>query len=70
LLQEKPKVLPKSPMGVAIDYTLSNWQALLRYTEDSDLQIDNKSAVFAPSWWAGATGFFTEVTKAGELEPC
>jgi len=44
LLTEKPKVLPKSPMGVAIDYTLSNWEALLRYTEDGDLQIDNNGA--------------------------
>jgi hypothetical protein len=41
LQTEKPKVLPKSPMGVAIDYTLSNWEALLRYTEEGDLQIDN-----------------------------
>jgi len=44
LLAEKPKVLPKSPMGVAIDYTLSNWEALLRYTEDGDLEIDNNRA--------------------------
>lgn len=44
LQTEKPKVLPKSPMGVAIDYTLSNWEALLRYTEDGDLEIDNNAA--------------------------
>lgn len=44
LLMEKPKVLPKSPIGVAIDYTLSNWEALLRYTEDGDLEIDNNRA--------------------------
>jgi hypothetical protein len=44
LQAEKPKVLPKSPMGVAIDYTLSNWEALLRYTEDGDLEIDNNGA--------------------------
>ncbi|MGA8870070.1 MAG: IS66 family transposase [Candidatus Acidiferrales bacterium] len=44
LQTEKPKVLPKSPMGVAIDYTLSNWEALLRYTEDGDLKIDNNGA--------------------------
>jgi transposase len=44
LQTEKPKVLPKSPMGVAIDYTLSNWEALLRYTEDGDLEIDNNRA--------------------------
>jgi hypothetical protein len=33
-------------MGVEIDYTLSNWQALLRYIEDGDLQIDNNSAKY------------------------
>jgi len=44
LEMEKPKVLPKSPMGVAIDYTLSNWEALLRYTDDGDLEIDNNGA--------------------------
>ena len=44
LEMEKPKVLPKSPMGVAIDYTLSNWEALLRYTDDGDLEIDNNHA--------------------------
>jgi transposase len=44
LQTEKPKVLAKSPMSVAIDYTLSNWEALGRYTEDGDLEIDNNRA--------------------------
>jgi transposase len=44
LQTEKPKVLPKSPIGVAIDYTPSNWEALLRYTEDGELEIDNNGA--------------------------
>jgi hypothetical protein len=44
LQTEKLKVLPKSPIGVAIDYTLSNWEALLRYTEDGELEIDNNGA--------------------------
>jgi hypothetical protein len=41
LEQEQPKVLPKSPEGQAIAYALSNWQALIRYAEDGDLEIDN-----------------------------
>jgi hypothetical protein len=41
---EKPKVLPKSAIGNAIDYTLKNWQALLRYCQDGDLEIDNNNA--------------------------
>ena len=34
-------VLPKSPMGKAISYTLSRIDALQVYTTDSKLQIDN-----------------------------
>jgi transposase len=35
------EILPKSEAGKAIAYTLKNWPALLRYTEDGDLSIDN-----------------------------
>jgi len=38
---EREKVLPKSPIGQAISYALSNWEALIRYCEDGDLEIDN-----------------------------
>jgi transposase len=41
---EQPKVLPKSLIGLAIAYTLKNWQALTRYTTDGFLDIDNNSA--------------------------
>ena len=44
LERERPQVLPKSPIGQAIAYTLSNWEALVRYTEDGDLEIDNNGA--------------------------
>jgi transposase len=44
LQRERPKVLPKSPEGQAISYTLSNWAALVRYAEDGDLEIDNNGA--------------------------
>ena len=36
--------VPKSPLGQAIAYTLSNWTALERYTADGDLSIDNNAA--------------------------
>jgi hypothetical protein len=36
--------LPKSPEGQAIAYALSNWKALVRYSEDGDLEIDNNGA--------------------------
>ena len=34
-------VLPRSPLGKAIRYTLNNWKALSRYTEAPYLSIDN-----------------------------
>ena len=37
-------MLPKSPIGQAIAYTLSNWDALVRYCQDGDLEIDNNGA--------------------------
>src|SRR2546426_2100760 len=37
-------VLPKSPMGQAIMYTLNQWDALCVYTTDGDLAIDNNAA--------------------------
>jgi transposase len=44
LERERPHVLPKSPEGEAIAYTLSNWKALIRYCQDGDLEIDNTGA--------------------------
>ena len=37
-------VLPKSPMGLAIAYTLNQWDALCVYTTDGALEIDNNVA--------------------------
>lgn len=44
LERERASVLPKSPEGAAQHYTLANWAALHRYTEDGDLEIDNNGA--------------------------
>jgi len=43
LLEIQPEVLPKSPEGRAVRYTLKNWTALTRYCEDGDLAIDNNA---------------------------
>ena len=37
-------VLPRSPEGIAMSYTLSNWKALCSYAADGDLAIDNNAA--------------------------
>ncbi|HEY5716439.1 MAG TPA: IS66 family transposase [Psychromonas sp.] len=34
-------LLPKSYLGIAVSYTLNNWQALTRYVENGELGIDN-----------------------------
>ena len=44
LERERPHVLPKSPIAQAMAYTLSNWEALVRYAQDGDLEIDNNGA--------------------------
>jgi transposase len=38
---EQPKVLPKSPIGEAISYSLNHWGALIRPLEAGFLEIDN-----------------------------
>jgi transposase len=43
LREIQTEVLPKSPEGRAVRYTLKNWTALTRYCEDGDLQIDNNA---------------------------
>ncbi len=43
LLEIQAEVLPKSPEGRAVRYTLKNWTALTRYCEDGDLEIDNNA---------------------------
>jgi hypothetical protein len=39
--RQQSEVLPKSPEGAAIAYTLSNWKALIRYCDDGDPEIYN-----------------------------
>ncbi len=41
LLGLQPEVLPKSPAGAAVRYALNQWEALTRFLEDGELEIDN-----------------------------
>ena len=43
LRELQAEVLPKSPAGRAVRYTLKNWTALTRYCNDGDLEIDNNA---------------------------
>jgi transposase len=42
--EQRVVVLPKSPLGQAVQYALNQWPALLRYTADGRLAIDNNVA--------------------------
>jgi len=41
LLELQQEILPKSPSGAAVRYALNQWEALTRFLEDGDLEIDN-----------------------------
>ena len=41
---EQGRILPKSPIGEAVQYAHNQWTALSRYIEDGDLDIDNNAA--------------------------
>jgi transposase len=43
MLAELPKVLPKSPIGQALAYSLQRWGKLSIYTTEARLQIDNNA---------------------------
>lgn len=42
--EQKPGVLPKSPLGTAIGYASNHWEALKRYLERGFLSLDNNLA--------------------------
>jgi transposase len=44
LVGQQARALPKSPLGGAVGYAVSNWAALMRYTEQGYLGIDNNLA--------------------------
>jgi hypothetical protein len=44
LAHEVPRVLPKSKIGEAVGYTVSQWPTLIQYVEDGQLTIDNSPA--------------------------
>jgi transposase len=43
-LEHRGRVLPKSKMGKAIDYTLKLWKGLTRFLEDPRIPLDNNAA--------------------------
>jgi hypothetical protein len=48
LVAQRARALPKSPLGESASYALSNWEALMRYTEQGYLSIDNNLSERTP----------------------
>jgi transposase len=44
MLDELPQVLPKSPLGIALAYTLPRWEGLSAYAMHGQIEIDNNLA--------------------------
>ncbi len=44
LLSIQPQVPPKGLLSKAINYTLNQWECLIRYLEDGNISIDNNAA--------------------------
>jgi hypothetical protein len=66
MAEQRPKVLPKSPLGGAIGYALGNRVALTRYTEVGFLAIDNDACERALRGIAVGRGNWTFVgSEAG-----
>ncbi len=73
LTEQSRLALPKSPIGQAIAYARSNWEALCRYPEHEDLSIDNNLAerMLRARRSVAATGRSSAVTAvAGRRRSC
>jgi hypothetical protein len=65
LLELQPEVLPKSPSGAAVRYSLNQWQALTRFLQDGELEIDNGATERANRDIALGRGNWTFFGRAG-----
>jgi transposase len=72
LLELQPEVLAKSPAGAAVRYALNQWEALTRFLEDGELEIDNGATERANRdiAVAAATGHSLAATAAARRQPC
>jgi transposase len=68
LVAEAPKVLPKSPIGEAIQYALNHWAALERPLEAGFLELDNGACerAFKPVALGRRNWLFAGSDKGGE----
>jgi transposase len=65
---ERPKVLPRSPIGEAIQYALNHWEALKRPLEAGFLELDNGASerAFKPVALGRKNWLFAGSDKGGQ----
>jgi transposase len=65
---ERPKVLPKSPIGEAIQYALNHWEALKRPLDAGFLELDNGASerAFKPVALGRKNWLFAGSDKGGQ----
>jgi transposase len=65
---ERPKVLPRSPIGEAIQYALNHWEALKRSLEAGFLELDNGACerAFKPVALGRKNWLFAGSDKGGQ----
>ena len=68
LVAEAPKVLPKSPIGEAIQYALNHWAALERPLDEGFLELDNSACerAFKPVALGRKNWLFVGSDRGGE----
>jgi transposase len=68
LVAEAPKVLPKSPIGEAIQYALNHWAALERPLDEGFLELDNGACerAFKPVALGRKNWLFVGSDRGGE----
>lgn len=70
-LEKNVSKVPKGGLSwTAMNYTLNQWDHLVRYCEQGDLPISNILAENAPCVLAGETGSLVTPRKAPERAPC
>ncbi len=57
---EDKRILPKSPIRAAFTYTLNQWEALCRYTEEGYLSFDNN----LPRGWSSSQRSGERITSS------
>ena len=68
MIQQLPLVIPKSPLGQAIAYTLPRWKGLSGYALHGQIEIDNSLAENAIRPWQSEEKHFVRRLPPGSRD--